>query len=391
MTETASNFTHAAAFDPAQDFDAFLKDCPAKWVVYLMADADDRPVQLLCVKNLRYSLKRRLGEPDPQERPSKRVDYRQIVRTIRWRRVYSAFEADAVYLEAARQFFPQTYRGMLGFQPCWFIHVNPDAPFPRYTKTIDLNLKTGFLIGPVEDKHVAGRLMDDVVDWFDLCRYYNILVEAPHGAACAYKEMGKCPAPCDGSISMDHYRQLVEWSARTLVAPEELLRETTERMKAAAAELRFETAAKIKQFIDSLSRLGKGPLRYVRRLRDFKYLAIQRGPRDGSAKVFLVTPGHIEEIAALIDVPLHAGELLRLALETDESHPPVDSLDPQAAEWVALTCWHLFSPKAAHGAFIPLDTIDEKSIIKAFKDLQKQKQDESPEESEGVMKELQSL
>jgi hypothetical protein len=29
-----------------------------------MADEDGRPVQLLCVKNLRYSLKRRLGVED---------------------------------------------------------------------------------------------------------------------------------------------------------------------------------------------------------------------------------------------------------------------------------------------------------------------------------------
>ena len=47
-------FDHVAIdFDPAGDFEAFLKRAAAKWVVYLLADADDRPVQLLCVKNLR--------------------------------------------------------------------------------------------------------------------------------------------------------------------------------------------------------------------------------------------------------------------------------------------------------------------------------------------------
>ena len=42
-------FDRHADFDPAGDFEAFLKSVPAKWVVYLLADADDRPVQLLCV------------------------------------------------------------------------------------------------------------------------------------------------------------------------------------------------------------------------------------------------------------------------------------------------------------------------------------------------------
>src|SRR5262245_10816158 len=294
-----SNLEESVAFDPNCDLDSFLKDVPARWVVYLMADENDRPVQLLCVKNLRYSLKRRLGEGDVTG-PTKRVDYKQIVRKIRWRRVHSVFEADVVYLEAARQFFPQTYRGMTGFQPAWFLHVNPDARFPRYTKTIDLNIKSGQLIGPIEDKHAANRLIEDVVDWFDLCRYYKILIESPNAAACAYKGMGKCPAPCDGSISMEHYRHMVEWSANTLVDPLPVIQDNTSRMKQAAGALKFEQAKKIKSYVDSLSQLGKGPYRHVRRLRDFKFLSLQRGPRDGTAKLFLITPGVIEDIAGLV-------------------------------------------------------------------------------------------
>ena len=111
LSEQADILEQSISFDPsADDLQAFLKRVPAKWVVYLMTDADDRPVQLLCVKNLRYSLERRLGDGETVGL-SKRVNYREIVRHIHWRRVYSAFEADVVYLEAARHFFPQTYRG----------------------------------------------------------------------------------------------------------------------------------------------------------------------------------------------------------------------------------------------------------------------------------------
>src|SRR5881394_3453159 len=94
-TDLCSLFTFRADFDPAADFEPFRKLVPAKWVVYLMAHADDRPVQLLCVKNLRYSLERRLGVDDEQQQgPNRRVNYREIVRRIYWRRVDSAFEAD---------------------------------------------------------------------------------------------------------------------------------------------------------------------------------------------------------------------------------------------------------------------------------------------------------
>src|SRR6266545_2898472 len=75
-------FDHELCFDPAADFDGFVKRAPAKWVVYLLADERDQPVQLLCVKNLRYSLRRRLGEPDEGAPASKRVDLRQVVRRV---------------------------------------------------------------------------------------------------------------------------------------------------------------------------------------------------------------------------------------------------------------------------------------------------------------------
>jgi excinuclease ABC subunit C len=382
-------FEQQINFDPHLPIEDFLREVPAKWVVYLMSDGDGRPVQLLCVKNLRYSLKRRLGGEEDAAVLSKRVNYREIVRTVAWRRVDSAFEADVVYLEAARQHFPQTYQGMIGMRPAWFLHVNPEAEFPRYTKTTDLSITTGMLLGPVEDKHVAGRLIEDVADWFDLCRYYHILVESPNAKACAYKEMGKCPAPCDGSISMPQYRRMVEWSSRAIVDPKELIREQTARMQAAAKELRFESAAKIKSYIDSLSTLGKGDLRHFRRLRDFNFLSLQHGPRDGKVKAFLITPGLIEEIAGVPTEPSRPSDLMRLALERAADRV-TDSMDPIGAERIGVVTHHLFSRKFSQGVFLPLETLDEKSIVKAYRDLQKQNS-QADVEDEGVTKELQAM
>jgi excinuclease UvrABC nuclease subunit len=390
MTESGTIFESRVDFDPAGDFEAFLRLAPAKWAVYLLADAEDRPVQLLCVKNLRYSLKRRLGVPEEEAGRSKRVDYRDLVRRVSWRRVDSAFEADWVYYEAARRVFPRTYQGMVGFRPAWFVHVNPEARFPRYTKTADLTIKTGLLIGPVEDKHAAARLMQLAEDSFDLCRYYQVLVEAPHGRACAYKEMGKCPAPCDGSISMEQYRRMVEWSAQTLVDPAPFVREQQDRMRRAAADLRFEAAAKIKAFVDSLAPLGKGPFRHVRLLRDFNYLCLQHGPREGTAKVFLITPGRVEQILSLIAEPARPGEVLRLALEAMAEERGEEPMDEAGAERVGVVAHHLFTSKQTHGVFLPMALVDEKSLAKAFRDLRKQQPAEEVE-GEGVMKELQAV
>lgn len=378
-------FTQTINFDPADDFAVFLKKAPAKWAVYLLADAEGRPVQLLCVKNLRYSLERRLGIEESNAAPNKRVNYRELVRRVSWTRVDSAFEADLVYLQAARKLFPKTYQTMVGFRPAWFVHVNPEANFPRYTKTTELTNIVGTYLGPLEEKQIASKLIEQIEDWFDLCRYYHVLTESPNGRPCAYKEMGKCPAPCDGTITLESYRQMIRWSLQTLIDPSEMIRSQQKRMSEAAGELRFEIASKIKAFVDQLSQLGKGHYRHLHRLEDFAYLSFQRGPKDGRAKVFLVTPGSVREIAGLITEVTRPGEIIRLALEQVDDHREIDGA---STEQIGIVSHHLFSPKNAQGVFLHLASIDEKSVVKAYRDLLKQKPIEETV-GEGVTKEMQ--
>jgi hypothetical protein len=362
---------------------------PGKWAVYLMCDGDDQPVQLLCVKNLRYSLERRLGVGEPDAGLSKRINYRELVRKVYWRRVDSAFEADAVYLEAAREVFPQTYRGMIGMRPAWFVHVNPDTTYPRYVKTNDPTRQTGYHFGPIEDKHAAQKLVHLVENLFDLCRDYSILTQSPHAGPCPWKQMNKCVGPCDGSISLAAYRELIAFSTKVLIDPEDFIREETRRMKSAAAELKFETAEKIKSFIEQIAQIGKGPLRHVRSLSEFFFASLQRGPKSGTAKLLLITPGRIESIGCLLREPDHPAELIRNVLEMAQQHrgEPIDEI---AIERIGVASHHLFQPKAKQGVFIPLDRLDEKSLVRGYRELMNQKVQEDVV-GEGVTKELQAL
>lgn len=385
MTPLAELFDHFADYHPDRLLDDLLKTTPAKWVVYLFTDSEDRPVQLLCVKNLRASLKRRLGEGE-EAGPTRRVDYRELVRRIYWRRVDSAFEADWLYLEIAREVFPASYRGMVGFDPAWFVQVNPENPFPRYVKTIDPR-RDGIVIGPFADKHAAARFMHLVEDAFDLCRYYNILVEAPRGRACAYKEMGKCPAPCDGSISMQQYRELIAWSALTVVAPEGFVAEHTKRMNEAAAELRFESAGKIKQFLELIGQFGKGAFRFARRIEDFRFVSLQHGPRPGTAKVFLICGGTVVEVAGLIGDPRSSSDLLRAILREAGRE---EDLDERGVERLGVVSDHLFRARRTSGVYLRLDEVEEKAFARAYRELQKQEAPADSEE-EGVVKELQQM
>jgi hypothetical protein len=203
--------------------------------------------------------------------------------------------------------------------------------------------------------------------------------------------MNKCVGPCDGSIDLEAYSQLIAFSASVLADPADYVREQTRRMKAAAAELQFEVAEKIKAYIEQLSQLGKGPFRHVRPLDQFQYVTLQRGPRAGTAKVFVITPGRIEQLACLIGESKHIGELLRQILAAaHERRDGARQLDDNGVERIGIVAHHLFQPKAKQGVFLPIATLDEKSLGKAYRDLLNQKpQDEAV--GEGVTKELQAL
>jgi hypothetical protein len=126
----------------------------------------------------------------------------------------------------------------------------------------------------------------------------------------------------------------------------------------------------------------------VNRLQEFQYLSLQRGPKLGTAKVFLISQGRIDELLGLINESFSPSEVMRVALTA--AAEPAGPMTDDGAERIGIVAHHLFSAKSQHGVFLPLATLDEKSIAKAWRDLQKQKVQEEVEE-EGVMKELQAL
>src|SRR5258708_1404599 len=154
------------------------------------------------------------------------------------------------------------------------------------------------------------------------------------------------------------------------------------RMGHAAAELKFESAARIKAYLDQVSQFAKGPFRHARRLPDFQFVSLQGGPRDGTAKLFLITPGEIQELVGLITEPTKATDLLRLIL--DAAWSSRTRVDATGAERIGIVAHHLFLAKQASGIFLRVDSLDDKSLSKAFRDVQKQKPKDDAEE-EGLL------
>ncbi len=338
-------------------------DIAGKMAVYLLSTTDaggiETPVLLATVGDLRAALKRRLADDAPDLR-TKRVHYGKLCDRLRFRVVCSPFAANLAYVQAARMLFPLTYKKMIAQRRTWWIAFDAAAKFPQFERTQYLEDAASVYAGPVRDKTAAGKLIETAQDLFDLCRYQNILVQVPLGKACAYKEMGKCPAPCDGSVGMDWYHAAMkgafgwmtgETRGHWWAAQEGAMRE-------AAGHQQYEKAGRIKQRLQRavlVESTTSDSYHHLARLEDFSFLVMQPGKGKQWAEPFIVHGGRVDACEPLSNKALAEGaeKLLQRCREV-AGVPVKPPLDEAAVERLSVVAHHLFKGEDDWGVFMRL-------------------------------------
>lgn len=331
--------------------DEALAALPAGPGVFAFEDSGGHALLLAVTANLRRLIRSRLAPPDDTAGPKRKVDYHALTHRVRALPVGCSFEADWACLQLARRLVPNAVKPMTDRWRGWWVHVNPEAEFPRFVKTSTPGLPptgaTGVHLGPIADKHAAARLIETLQSGFDLCRYHHILVQAPHGRACAYKEMGRCPAPCDGTVSMTHYHQQITDTVAFAADREHHLAQLNDAMHQQSEAMQFEAAEGIRRRIDDLAPAMKPSYRHVDRIDRFRWIAVCPGERPDIARVFVISGGWIAPLADVsLDASLDGCAPLAEAVSDCLEAQPV-ALDATSVQNIGLVCAHLFRPKTS--------------------------------------------
>ena len=324
---------------------------PAGGAVYAFTDENENVLQTVGTQNLRRSVLFRLAPPDDEKR-RRRVDLRAVARHVRWTPTYSVFETYWVYLNLARRLRPAEYRKELAFGPVWFAGVDPAARFPRWQADTVLQA-AAVTVGPFADKARCTAFIELLEDLFDLCRRYDILVQAPRGRPCVYFEMGKCPAPCDGSMSLDAYRESTGRSVEFACGnPEPRLGELEEAMRLAAAERAYERAGRFKEVLARARRVLRSDGRLVPTPGEFRFLVVQRAGGTSRVKPFWVDQGAIR-----VGEPVRLrqlGEAVPAWIAGLERRGTADEMDlVHRSESIWLVSHFLMKGDQAPGLFLP--------------------------------------
>ncbi len=276
-----------------ETFDA--KRLPAHGGVYALTDDEGRLIQTIATESLRRSAGTRLARQQ-EGRSRRRADVRAVARWLWWQPTWSAFETSLRYLNVARQLLGRDYRKELAFGPVWTAWIDPGAAFPRWVVSAEAFGLEGVATGPFATRKHAARFVEMLEDTFDLCRYPHILEQAPHGQACAYFEMGKCPAPCDGTISMEEYRQAVHASVEAATGDWRGHVERLEsEMKSSAGRLDFEAAQRLRDKAETIAKANELEGRLARRPDELRVLIVQRASRGSTVKPYFLSGGTIKE------------------------------------------------------------------------------------------------
>lgn len=355
-------FDHHLDLEAGGSFDP--RALPSHGGVYLIVDRDDRPVLLASGQDLRRVVVSRLAASPPDQK-TKRANLGQVAARVYWRDTFSRFEAAWAHWRIARVFNPKSYRESIAFSPAWFLRVDLAERTPRFKPVHQWRADGARIIGPFATRRHADDWIGMLTDAFDLCRDHPILEQAPHGRPCAYFDMGRCSAPCNGSIPLAEYRQAVSSAADFSSgnhAPH--LAFLKEAMRAAATGLSFEKAAALKHTLEHASAAVKRPeYRHLAELSDLCWLIVQRaGPARRAAKSMKIKPFFVRCGTVEIGSPVNLADLEAalpgwLARCGPCSVLPPASDDDQTArcEVLWLVSKFLFQADRAPGLFIRFD------------------------------------
>jgi excinuclease ABC subunit C len=163
------------------------------------------------------------------------------------------------------------------------------------------------------------------------------------GRPCLLHHIDRCAAPCTGVVSVDEHRELVDRLAAFLDGETRpVLRQLEADMKAAADELNFESAARLRDQLHAVERALAKQEVVSDRPEDLDVVAVHEDELEAAVQAFFVRRGRlvgrkgwtVDKVEPLTTPELVTSALLQLYAEREDEVPPqvVVPVEPDDAD-----------------------------------------------------------
>jgi DNA polymerase-3 subunit epsilon len=350
-----------------------LAHLPEEPGVYRMLDGEGHLLYIGKAKNLR----RRVSSyfTNSSGHSDKVLDLIRTVREVTYEQTGSELEAALREAELIRTLKPPYNRLSKHLPRVAFLKLTASNSYPRLGLTTKPGSDRALYVGPFRSRDFAERAQRLLARLFGLRTCQGNLSPDPTFSPCLSGQIGACTAPCAARVLREDYGAQVTAFLRFLNEEDLTLQDTlVEKRDRLAAELRFESAARVQQDIQLLEQILRLHSRLhwiVTRAHAFLLLP-SREPE--AAQAYLVLNGRLIANGRV----RHRDDVTRFASLTRERFT-VDRDIPLRPEEidssVILAAW-LRDPARSQGAVFPIassSTLDDQldEIESALCDLQR--------------------
>lgn len=230
-------------------------------------------------------------------------------------------------------------------------------PFPKIFKTRRILQDGSTYFGPFPD---VGALDNFIESIFKLYPVRHCRTMRDRDTPCLYYHMKQCKAPCCKKISSEEYNEYIEEIKRLLEGKgEDTVAKMTDEMKAAAKELNFEKAARLRDGIKALMILQNQNIVESFDSEDRDYIAYASEGELVSFTVLKIRHGKLlgrenYRVESLSDDEDLIGEFMAIYYEDEKTIPP-EVYIPETEEYDHIAKW-LHEEKKATSEIIIVKT-----------------------------------
>ncbi len=326
---------------------------PMQAGVYLMKDARGTIIYIGKAKVLRNRVSQYFGSDTNHTEKVRQMVSR--VDTFEYLVADSEFEALVLECSLIKQYAPKYNILLKDDKGYRYIRISP-PPYSRISEVKQRVEDGARYLGPYMSSFVVRQAVDEVNRLFQLSTCKKPLQYGKRGERpCLNHHIGQCCAPCNGRVSEAAYAERVEQAVLYLTqGSAKLSALLTERMRVAAEALDFETAARLRDRIRALDKLGEKQKVVHSTVPHQDVIALAQAGGVACFEVFRFASGALSDreefpMDAVEDVPAATAEFLRRYYTLRDRIPPRIVLDGPVEDTELLERW-LTEQAAAQGA-----------------------------------------
>lgn len=269
-----------------------LKKLPAKPGVYLMHDASDEIIYVgkaikLCNRVRQYFQK--------SKKPTAKIE-QMVSHVAYFEYIVTDSEMEALILECnlIKKHRPRYNTMLMDDKAYPYIRITVDEDFPRVMLAHKQVRDKSRYFGPYPSGLAVKETLELVHKLFGIRTCNRVLPrDQKKERPCLNYHIGQCMGPCQGYVTKDEYAIQINRVISLLSGNYlQLRKELEEKMKAAAAELEFEKAAKYRDLAEGITKIAQQQkITDSSSMNDRDVIASAIDGTDGVVQVFFVREG----------------------------------------------------------------------------------------------------